>query len=1280
MATRLFRRLRFALGATVVGALVLIAVSLSLLRVLVGQAPELRAEAEALLSEALGRELSLGGLDAEWVGRHPRLVLEQVRLGGPGPLTGMQVDELEVEIDLLRSLRELTLRPASVGVRGLSAVAELAADGSLKLTRLGEAEMPQLTAESGDLGALPARIHLRGGRLQLIDLASGRRYLFPQLDLRLSNDGQHYVLGGYVRLPETLGRAVRFRVESEGLPGDLGSARGRLYVDAQALDLDGLSPLLQHLVELPRLRGQADAELWFDLQEGRLRDAAGRLAAARLAVRAEDGWRTVAARAGGRFHWAGDETGWQLALNDLDFISDHRVWPQGSALVRMSRREGERQLEAQAQYLRLDDIGVVLEHLPVLPQALREKLARAHPQGELTEPRLSLAWGEEGLRRYRVFGQFQNLAVQPLGRIPGASGLSGWLRADEAGGRLALEGVRGSLAFEGLFREPLTFRRLRTDIVWRQEETGWRVEAPDIRLDNEDASVVAAGRLFLAPGQSPIVDARAHLRDGNGANKSRYFPAGIMPAPLVAWLDRAIVGGEVPSADLVLYGPIQRFPFKEHDGIFDVQARVERGELAYLPDWPAIQDAQVDLRFFAQGMEIRASHGRLFNARIEQARVWIDDLVRSELEFEGRLRAGGDDLLRFLRESSLSAAIRGELASLSLSGVHAVSLKARVPLHGGAPRVNGVLALGEGTLRIPRWNLAVEGLSGNVHFNERGVRSEVVRGRFRGQAVVASAATEEGPEGPRIRVEMPLRASLQTLLGREFDGVSGSGDWKLQALFPGFDARQAKAPSLWVQVSSELRGIAVDLPAPLAKLAEATRPLAVELRLDRSRYTPLTVQYGDDVKAVLELSESGGVHRGAVRLGGEKPQLRETPGVVVDGRLPRLDLDAWRQYLAGRMDAPAAPEPKAGERPRADALALEVGELRVAGQEFRSTHLGLTRQGQAWRVSLDGPDALGSLLLPKDPAQPVRADMQRLRLAFEPDDVAPGEPAVAATTPAAEIPPLDVTVAELFLKDQPLGRLELNVSRSLTGMRIEHARLKGPVLEMTASGEWSRQEAQTQLAVQLTSVNAGAALAAFGYTDAIRGGLADANLAVSWPGGPGQFSLARISGKVDLSLTNGQIISVDPGAGRLFGLLSIAALPRRLSLDFSDLFGRGFAFDQIEARLTLDNGDAFTRVFYMKGPAARVDLQGRIGLGRRDYDQRVTVTPHVSNALPAVGAVTGGPVGAVALFITQKLLEKQLDKLIQFRYHVTGDWEQPVITPIDPPPTPEPPVATEVSQ
>ena len=149
-------------------------------------------------------------------------------------------------------------------------------------------------------------------------------------------------------------------------------------------------------------------------------------------------------------------------------------------------------------------------------------------------------------------------------------------------------------------------------------------------------------------------------------------------------------------------------------------------------------------------------------------------------------------------------------------------------------------------------------------------------------------------------------------------------------------------------------------------------------------------------------------------------------------------------------------------------------------------------------------------------------------------------------------------------------------------------------------------------------------------------------------------------------MKEGRLLSVEPGSGRLFGLLSLQELPRRLSLDFADLFAKGFAFDKIEGWFKLEQGNAYTNSLYMEGPSAKVEVSGRTGLLTQDYDQRAFVTPALSASLPIAGALFG-PAGVgvgAALYLGQQVFKEvpqQVDRFLRTEYTITGSWREPKV-------------------
>lgn len=1248
-------KFRRGLAALLVVALVLLAVSMSLLRLAVAYAPQLREQVEQVLAQALERPLTLGGMRATWAGRHPRLILEDVRLTG-GSLAGLEVPELEADIDLWRSLQTMQLQLAQVQVSALTVRAIYAADGSLRVTQIGNAKV---TVDDLDEGqgprSLPARIQLRDAVVQLTDIAADTTYRLNDVDLDLTGLGRGYALGGYIPLPTALGQSIRFRAEWQGGPGSPDPVTGRLYVDARRLRLHTLSGLLARLAPVPALQGNAHVEFWAELGAHGMTQASGRVALLDLALQDQvQQWQTVAGQVKGEFQWRQQAQGWDLAVADLLVASPYRVWPATELSLRFRQQPQAQALALRGDYLHLGDLGAAAGVLPLIPEELRQWLRAAKPTAELLQPQVALRWGEGSLQDFTVSTYFRSAGLQPVGHVPGAAGLAGSLRADMHGGYLNLNTQQGELRFASLFREPLPFQRLQGETYWRLADGGWTVEAPQLRISSEDGQAQARLRLVSTDQGLPFIDLRAQVTEGNAAQVSRYLPVPVLSESVLDWLDGAGIHGRVPKADVVLFGRLDEFPYRRNDGLFLVQAELADAGLDYHSGWPPVQAAAGQLRFLGDSMTIHIDSGLVHEAAIQQAEARIEHLGVDPLLIEGQVLGSGQQLLGFLQESPLGKDLRQQLADMRLSGTHRVDLSLRIPFE-PEPQVQaqGSIALNNASYQVPKWDLRLDNLQGLVRFTERGVTAQQVTGRYRGLPATLRADTIRRGNRELIQVSGRLRASPERLLGEKpLPGVQGEADWEVRLLLPGFQSPPpARAPLLELLVDSDLRGVAVDLPAPLGKGPAAAKPLQLAIPIRETGTGPAALRYGEQLRALLAFApDSLDIARAAVQLGEGALELPPR-GLVIRGSLEALDLSGWDWPGEAGAAAPGL---------QLQLVDVHFGRLRVMGQEFRDTALQARTQGGGWSIELQGPDVAGDVELPADPARPIQVQLQRLSL--QPPEQQTG--AARKVEATAELPALDATVSELALRGQVLGQLELYTRKVADGTVIKQARINGPLLDLQAAGGWSRSTAHSQLQAELKSGNVGQLLDALGYGRAMRSGSLQGSMDVAWSGKLLDFSLPALTGALDLSLRNGQILAVEPGAGRLFGLLSIGELPRRLSLDFSDLFGRGFAYDRIEAHFQLADGDAHTRQFYMQGPAARVDLSGRIGLAARDYDQRVTVTPNVSTALPAIGAVAGGPIGAVAGYVTQKLLQDELNKLSRYRYRVAGSWDSPQIEPL----------------
>ncbi len=269
-------------------------------------------------------------------------------------------------------------------------------------------------------------------------------------------------------------------------------------------------------------------------------------------------------------------------------------------------------------------------------------------------------------------------------------------------------------------------------------------------------------------------------------------------------------------------------------------------------------------------------------------------------------------------------------------------------------------------------------------------------------------------------------------------------------------------------------------------------------------------------------------------------------------------------------------------------------------------------------------------------------------------------------------------MGDLRLGDAKLGEARLETWPTANGLHIEQLRALSSRVQINASGDWngSARNSRTHMKINFAAEDLGAMLGAFGFDGLVNGGKTHDQLDASWPGGPSALSLATMDGTLSIHVSDGRIPEASsPGVGRLLGLVSLAELPRRLTLDFGDVFGKGLAFDSIAGDFHLAGGNATTDNLLIAGSSANIGITGRTGLRAHDYDQEMRVVPHVGNSLPLVGAVVGGPIGAAAGFAVQGLLGRGLNKAASARYRVTGTWDKPVMTLIEKHDVPLTPVA-----
>ena len=153
-----------------------------------------------------------------------------------------------------------------------------------------------------------------------------------------------------------------------------------------------------------------------------------------------------------------------------------------------------------------------------------------------------------------------------------------------------------------------------------------------------------------------------------------------------------------------------------------------------------------------------------------------------------------------------------------------------------------------------------------------------------------------------------------------------------------------------------------------------------------------------------------------------------------------------------------------------------------------------------------------------------------------------------------------------------------------------------------------------------------------------------------------------MSGQFNVNIEAGQFLKADPGLAKLLGVLSLQSLPRRLVLDFRDVFSEGFAFDFVRGDVTIDQGVAFTNNLQMKGVNAAVLMEGSADIAKETQDLKVIVVPEINAGTASLITAVINPVVGIGTFLAQIFLRQPLIKAATQEFHIDGSWADPKVT------------------
>ncbi len=888
----------------------------------------------------------------------------------------------------------------------------------------------------------------------------------------------------------------------------------------------------------------------------------------------------------------------------------------------------------------------------------------------------------------------------------------------------------------GVFENPrVLLDKLSLDSQWTWTGENIAIQMRDIAFAGADAegSAQASWRSGQTrtgahdPDSSGVLDLKGVLTRANGARVYRYLPL-VLDQPVRNYVRDAVVQGELSDVKFLVKGAVDGIPFADPSkGDFKISAKVKNATFAYVPrtiqpkeaaPWPALSEITTELVFNRATLDINGMVAKVAGVpgiQVVKADARIPNLMKSAtVDVQARFRGALNEALGFVNTSPLAAMTGNVLAKTIASGSADYDLRLSLPLNNiDQTKVQGSVTLPGNDAQFSPETPQLTRLKGVLSFTESGFNVASAQARFLGgdvrfeggmkPPVRTASPSEEAEAGTLFRLQGSVTAEAVQqakgigLVSRLGQNAAGSATYNATLGF-----RRGVAE---VVVTSNLQGMALTLPAPLNKSAEAVLPLRFENSVIRESMAPgqklqdqlvfsagniVAVQYQRDIS-----DAQARVIRGSIAVGlapGESSPLPEA-GVAANIRLDNVNLDAWEKVFSSATATSPLPASVATTASAQQAqtylpnqIAIRAKELLAGGRKLNNLVIGGTRDGPTWRANLDASELSGYFEFRPPGSSNAGRVFARLSHLNVGQSTATDMENILDAQPTS-IPALDLVVDDLELSGKKFGRVEVDAGiRASDGgareWRLNKFNIITPEAVLTASGNWvaaspqtpavgprvqrpAAERRRTVMNFKLDIADSGLLLKRFGMADVVRRGKGKMEGQVAWVGSPLGFDYPSMSGQFNVNIESGQFLKADPGLAKLLGVLSLQSLPRRLTLDFRDVFSEGFAFDFVRGDVSISQGVASTNNLQMKGVNAAVLMEGSADIAKETQDIKVVVVPEINAGTASLIATVINPAIGLGTFLAQFFLRLPLMQAATQEFHIDGHWADPKITKIE---------------
>ncbi|AZF19724.1 YhdP family protein [Pseudomonas sp. R3-52-08] len=1240
--------------------LVSAAVYVSLGRELTPLVAEYRAEVETKAQAAVQMPVHIGSLEGRWSGFAPILLAHDVMVGEGS--SALRLDQVEVVPDLWASLMAREVRIAHLQVSGLQLSVKEDQDGSWTLQGLPLQDSPSLD---------PQQLLTRMQMVKRVSVLDSQVTLQPfdrapvtvtYVGLSLHTGMARQRLDARLTLPDSqpLALSLRSRIRASQWK----DAEVEAYLSLPQSDWAKWIPSrLTQQWKLTQLK--AGGEFWLNWANGTVQSAVVRLNSPQVkgsyAERQPVHIKNLALTA----YVQRSDSGLKVLLDSLAMNIGETRWESRMQLQQsLATDDAQEVWKLQADRLDLTPITPLLNALAPLPEGFAKAVEHLKATGLLRNVLVDFRPQDTTDQKVSFAANLERVGFDAYFGAPAARNVSGSISGDLGHGELRMDSKDFSLHLFPIFAKPWQYIQANARLTWTLDKQGFTLIAPYIKVLGEEGKVAADFliRLHFDHSQEDYMDLRVGMVDGDGRFTPKYLPAVLSPA-LDEWLRTAILKGAVDEGFFQYQGSLSHnaLPASRNISLF---FKVHDAELAFQPGWPHVNKVNGEVFVEESGVRILASKGQLLDTQVKDVYVNIPHAPAgkdSHLLLTGGFSGGLGDGLKILQEAPIGTAstFAGWKGEGNLQG----SLDLDVPLAKGTePKIVVDFKTDKARLQLAEPTLDLTQLKGDFRFDSaKGLSGQNISAQAFDRPITAQIFAEGTPGNINTRVTAKGQVTVKRLTDwlkiSQPLPVSGDIPYQLQVILDGADSQ--------LMVNSNLKGVAVDLPAPFGMPASQGRDSTFRMTLQGAerRYW---FDYGELANFTFAAPpDNFNEGRGELFLGDGDAVLPGAKGLRIRGVLSELNIDPWKQ-LANRY---AVNDPGGNAKQLLSGADFKVGKLTGFGTEFDQVKLQLDRKPVAWGLQFDSQQAKGTVNLPDAKGAPIAINLQYVKLPAVDPTVQADEnaPDPLADIDPKDIPALDIAIDQLFQGPDLVGAWSLKVRPTAKGLAFNSLDLGLKGMQLNGAGGWEGAPGASSswYKGRLDGKNIADVLKGWGFAPTVTSEDFHLDVDGRWPGSPAWVGPKRFSGSLDAAFRKGQFVEVEGGAQalRVFGLLNFNSIGRRLRLDFSDLLGKGLSYDRVKGLLAASNGVFVTREpITMTGPSTNLELNGTLDLVADRVDAKLLVTLPVTNNLPIAALIVGAPAIGGALFLIDKLIGDRVSRFASVQYTVQGPWKDPKIT------------------